>query len=520
VYTRQGIIQRVESRLDAADKVRGPLICTILGVASFAALFSHHPGWLLRIGVLGIGLLGLFFSSHRRTRLFVGTAVLALAFLLVFYQLGEGSLYNWDEAIYAQVSKEMLMSHRWFSLTWNSTPFFHKPPLPFWLTSLSYSVFGITEFAARFWSAVFAFGTLVLTFVFGCRLRNWVVGATAVVLLLTVDGSYFSYWYNFVSLGRVGMLETPLIFWTTLALLMGWESRRRPALLSVAGISIGFAIMTKAWVGLIPAMILLFAIFTRRSHAVPWKFISLALILGAAIALPWHVWELWHSGSSFFHDYVAVNLFGRISGAVEGHRSGPLFYFNIISLGFPFWKYFLVPAVVWALWRAATYGAENHLLLLIWTTLPLVVFSVAQTKLGWYISGSYPALALLLALTLDELLGQRLTLAGVAFVASLCCIRLPEPSDGTPEVKKFAVAHVDMFRNRRIYVASGNCGSRPASIYEHDYYENEVPPSLLFYTKGPITCFAADQPSSRVGAATSFTVPDKSLGKLNVFIGD
>src|SRR5207244_1397243 len=114
----------------------------------------------------------------------------------------------------------------------------------------------------------------------------------------------------------------------------------------------------------IPVMILLvFEILTRGSHVIQWKLVSISLILAAAVALPWHLWELWHNGSSFVHDYLVVNLFGRIAGAVEGHHYASLYYFDVIAQGFPFWKYFLLPAVIWALWRASKYRAENHLLL-------------------------------------------------------------------------------------------------------------------------------------------------------------
>ena len=149
-----------------------------------------------------------------------------------------------------------------------------------------------------------------------------------------------------------------------------------------------------------------------------------------------------------------------------------------------------------------------------------MVFSLAQTKLGWYISGVYPPLALLLALLFEEVVGRRLALAGVAVIAAVCCIRLPAPSDGAPDVKKFAATHANLFRDRRVYVVSRNCGSPPTSIYEHDYYENEVPPALLFYTKAPVTCLLGDGAASPGPAGTSFVVSDKSLGLLNVYFGD
>ena len=100
----------------------------------------------------------------------ISIGVLSLALVLLFYRLGDGSLHDWDEAIYAQVAKEMVLSDTWMSLTWNGTPFFHKPPLYFWLTALTYKMIGVNEFAARLWPAIFGFGVVVLTFVLGVRL--------------------------------------------------------------------------------------------------------------------------------------------------------------------------------------------------------------------------------------------------------------------------------------------------------------------------------------------------------------
>ena len=64
-------------------------------------------------------------------------------------------------------------------------------------------------------------------------------------------------------------------------------------------------------------------------------------------------------------------------------------------------------------------------LLLVWITLPLLLFSVAQTKLGWYISMIYPAIALLLGLALVDLFTERWALGVVAVVMCVCCLRLP-----------------------------------------------------------------------------------------------
>ena len=61
----------------------------------------------------------------------VCAGILGLALFLCFYRLGEGSLYGWDEAIYAESAREMLLSHGWGTLSWDGAPFFHKPPVYF-----------------------------------------------------------------------------------------------------------------------------------------------------------------------------------------------------------------------------------------------------------------------------------------------------------------------------------------------------------------------------------------------------
>ena len=58
--------------------------------------------------------------------------LVALSALIFFWHLGEGSLSDWDKAIYAQVSKEMVQSGDWLTPHYGFQPLFHKPPLLMW----------------------------------------------------------------------------------------------------------------------------------------------------------------------------------------------------------------------------------------------------------------------------------------------------------------------------------------------------------------------------------------------------
>jgi len=422
----------------------------------------------------------------------VSSAVLGLALVLLFYRLGDGSLYDWDEAIYGQVAKEMLLSNTWGTLSWHGYPFFHKPPLYFWLTAFMYQVLGVNEFAVRFWSAASGFGVIGLTFLLGMRWRSWAVGAAAVLLLLVVDAGYYSHWWNFLSLSRVGMLETSLTFWIMVALVLVWEADRRPWLIAFLGLPVGLAVMTKAWPGFFAALIpVVYRLLTRRGRAPRRGYWAIAGVLAGVIMLPWHLWQYWRHGQLFFHEYVSVNLLGRSLQVVEQHTGSPLLYGEALQWGFSIWGYLWPVAYIWIVWQAARQDDRGAWLLLSWITVPLVLFSLAQTKLGWYIAMVYPAVALLMGLALAELLTDRLALGVVAAVMLVCCIRVPTATDGSPEVKRF-VPHVREYvpSGATLYVFGEACGT-PAPSFTAGMPlmpVGHIRPALVFYMDRPFTC--------------------------------
>jgi 4-amino-4-deoxy-L-arabinose transferase-like glycosyltransferase len=460
-------VDQVDFRKRGAFKVR-----PYMGKSEALAWGCRYP-WLISIGVLG------------------------LALVLVFYHLGDGSLYDWDEAIYAQVAKEMALADTWMSLTWNGTPFLHKPPLYFWLTALTYKMIGVNEFAARLWPAIFGFGVVVLTFVLGMRMRSPLAGATAALLLLVVDQGYYGYWWNFLSLSRVGMLDTTLTFWIMVALLLVWEADRRPGLIVLIGLPVGMAVMTKAWPGFlaaaIPMVIWLIAGQLRSSAFASW---AAAALLAVMVILPWHLWQYSVHGPPFLHEYVGVNLTGRLSQALEGNSGGPLDYLDLLRRGLSIWGYLWPLAYVWAAWKAFARGDRRSWLLLAWITLPLLLFSLAQTKLGWYISMVYPAIALLLGLALAELLTERLALVLVAGVMLACCLRLPMPADGSQDVKQFALQAVrSLTPGEPIYVSEQVCADPTRSFTSDTPFipVGYIRPSLRFYMSRSLTCIEEDE---------------------------
>lgn len=109
--------------------------------------------------------------------------IFASAFL--FVGLEQAPLVDWDENIYAEASRQMVERQDYLNIYINDQPFAEKPPLFFWGQALSYHVFGINEFGARFPSALAGVLGVCLCFFFGKKLKSLQLGTLWGLVYLT-----------------------------------------------------------------------------------------------------------------------------------------------------------------------------------------------------------------------------------------------------------------------------------------------------------------------------------------------
>ncbi|MDX1649785.1 MAG: phospholipid carrier-dependent glycosyltransferase, partial [Myxococcota bacterium] len=73
-----------------------------------------------------------------------------------------------SESRYAEIAREMVASGDWVSPRLEpEVPFWGKPPLSFWLSAASYTVFGVNAPAARLAPFAFLAATAAFVFAFG-----------------------------------------------------------------------------------------------------------------------------------------------------------------------------------------------------------------------------------------------------------------------------------------------------------------------------------------------------------------
>src|SRR5882762_7421984 len=88
--------------------------------------------------------------------------VIGAAAILYFVGSGQVSLWDRDEAWYAQTSKQMVESGDWVVPRFLDAPRYAKPILIYWCQAASMRLFGATALAARIPSAVAMLGTITL----------------------------------------------------------------------------------------------------------------------------------------------------------------------------------------------------------------------------------------------------------------------------------------------------------------------------------------------------------------------
>ncbi|HVG30067.1 MAG TPA: glycosyltransferase family 39 protein [Pyrinomonadaceae bacterium] len=332
-------------------------------------------------------------SADGGSKLVDALALASVAAVVLLLKLGAGSLAAWDEAIYAQVSKEMARGGDWLTPHWAHEPWFEKPPLFIWTTAAFFKLFGVSEFWARAASALSGVALVVVTYLAARRAYERRVGLLAAGVLLTG--------YHFLSFARFGTTDVMLALFTTLAVygylrLRGDEGDGRWWYL--VWLAVALALMLKGAGGLVaPAAVALALAFDGRLGAAPGsRHFRLGGLLALLIVAPWHVLMFARNGRAFADEYVGYHVVARLTRPLEGHATGYLYYVARLIDGFFPWC-LLAPFALVSGVRENVKGESRSRVFLIVAALVFAAYTLIPTRRPWYVLPAYPALAILTA---------------------------------------------------------------------------------------------------------------------------
>ena len=333
-------------------------------------------------------------------------ALLALSGLLFFLGLGDMGLTDRDEGRNAEAGREMFESGDRLTPTFNGELRVAKPVFLYWLMDQSYRLFGVGEFAARFPSALFGVGLILLTYLFLLHQRDRTVALFgALMLLLNLE---------ILGLGRMALTDSVLIFFTTASLYGFWlglhgEGRMRHWIWAFY-VGMALATLTKGPVGFAVPLIAaaLYLTWTRRWQDYWRKGFPLAGMLAfVLLAAPWYAAMLLVHGDAYASGAKAHTI-GRFLSPMEGHHGTIFFYLPVLLLGFFPWSALLPVPLYRTLkdWYIArrdrtqpdpTGPSELDLFAALWVVGVFLFFTASSTRLPHYIGPLFPAAALLAA---------------------------------------------------------------------------------------------------------------------------
>ncbi|HUI46884.1 MAG TPA: glycosyltransferase family 39 protein [Nitrospirota bacterium] len=326
----------------------------------------------------------------------------ALCFVVLFFQLGDRPLWDVDEGMHAATSKDMVLTGDWVTTRVNGENFYDKTVLFNWFVSISFLVFGFTEFAARLPAAVLGLATVLVSYAFGRRLFGSRVGLLGGVVLATSP--------LFIVLSRTVMHDISLAFFISLALYSFYTAygnqRHRRAHLFLCYAAMGFAVLAKGPIGLLlPGMIIgLFLLVKGRLNFLKEMALGWGALIFLLVAAPWYVLISVRNPDYLSYFFLKQN-FGNFLSKTQATHPRPFYYYVPVLLsGMLPWSCFVPLAFLRPLNRRLQKIDDGVLFLLCWFLVIFLFFSLASSKLGTYILPALPAVALLIGEAWHEIM--------------------------------------------------------------------------------------------------------------------
>lgn len=332
--------------------------------------------------------------------------VWAVALALVLGGIGSFGILDNNEGLYAEIPREMLASgdwRQWVIPHLNGLPYMEKPPLLYWLTALSFALFGESEWSARLVPALSSLSCVGMLLWFGKATGHRMAGRLAALMFVSGLGV--------TAMSHVLMFDMLLTALLTAALMFAYRSvsEGKPALLRWSYAFLAGAVLAKGFVALVLFGLVALAFTVGRSRGIAaflrgcaaW-FDLRALLVFLAIAAPWHVVASLTEPIFAWFYFVNEHVL-RFLGKREPHDyySGAWWYYlpRMAIYLFP-WSFFALAILMRKAQNREGSGLKRFLFFA-WL-LPLVFFSISSAKANYYLVAVMPFAAFHLALALEE----------------------------------------------------------------------------------------------------------------------
>ncbi len=381
--------------------------------------------------------------------------LIVIAWVAFGWNLGNTGLVDETEPLFAEASRQMLVTGDWITPFFDGDTRFDKPALIYWCQAIAYAIIGVNEWAVRLPSAIAAFGLICLAF----YTVHWYLAKqdeleqvsrpTRRYLTSSIAAALMALNVETIVWARTGvsdMLLTGCMASALLCFFLGYAGKQGSGKQEAGGageqgsrgavlitnaqspmphalfpnkwylafyVLIAGAILTKGPVGIVlPGLIVsAFLLYVGKLPEVLREmrlFMGILIIIG--LSVPWYALVIWRNGWNYINSFFGYHNLERFTEVVNGHSAPWYFYFIVVLLGFTPYSVYLPASIIrlkfWqrSHWRSLERFQQFGLFAWFWFASVFSFFTIAVTKLPSYVLPLMPAAAILVALLWSDLL--------------------------------------------------------------------------------------------------------------------
>jgi 4-amino-4-deoxy-L-arabinose transferase-like glycosyltransferase len=343
--------------------------------------------------------------------------VAVVAALLVGAFTWSGTVFNGDEATYALFARALREGGDWLHLRLGGEILHQRPPLYPWLLALSTSIFGENAFAWRLPSVLAGAGTAAFVFLLARRVMPVAAAVTAGLLHPTL-ALVFRY-------DRAVVSDAVLTFFCVAAIHCWLDAPKEKRAALWAGLALGGALMTKQIVGFLPLLVPAVQLLGTERRLVLRRALT---VLGVAlvVCLPWHVAMFALHGQAFVDGYLGFNVIDRAARTLLPPTTFT-YYFEVL------WQQEGVVLVFASMGVALSLAHYTRTREAVWLLIPLWLggvvgaFTLASSRIDYYLVPAMPAVALAAAVPIAWVEKPKLmAIGGATLVVTSLALHVPQ----------------------------------------------------------------------------------------------
>jgi 4-amino-4-deoxy-L-arabinose transferase-like glycosyltransferase len=361
-------------------------------------------------------------------------ALLVAAVIPYFVNLGASSIWDANEAFYAQTPREMMDSGDYVTPSFNFQLRMNKPVLSYWHVAASYHLFGVSEWSERLPIAIGGLVIVATGFLLGRLLGGTTAGLFAALVLAASP--------RLLLLARRIIIDIHITMWTGLVLLFFALAEvtpaRRKLYLCAMYVAAGFGVLTKGPVAVfLPALVFfIYLLSQKRLGDLRRMMLPAGALISLSIVVPWYYLLYREHGWEYIGAFIFGENLGRYAEAVGEQSRGVLFYLPVMLADLFPWS-LLIPVAIW--WAVRDQWQQPVArLLVIWIAAIVGFFSFSGTKEDLYVLPIVAAEAALVGAMLARALDDGYLSKAVLWAIGLTGVLLTIAGGGT--VWAFAIA--------------------------------------------------------------------------------